>query len=373
VLLIKPTIKCNNHCSYCYEDPFRGKSLPEKPYNIDKILDVITKSKYHDMCLHGGEPTLLPLSDFEILLKAIFEKLGKSAIQTNGLLVNESHIELFKKYKTSIGLSIDGDGELNSARSSIEETNKLFSLIQTLQNEKISVSVISVINKRNGSRDKIPKLLDFITRASEIGINGRINPCYSGLKEFDLSKDELIYAYDKIIDHVLAKGYTWSPIYDMWNSLIGNKSVVCIFTGCDIFHTHSAEVVLGDGTITNCMRTSAKDLFIRYPVESKIRDEVLSKVSQENGGCEKCEYWFACHGGCPTTALDNDWRNRTTFCELFKFIFKKLSLIQKSFSVKKLDKEQPKKGDIQCATGEHTDGIEHIDGDVRHLDSGRSV
>ena len=64
-------------------------------------------------CMHGGECTLIDRSDFETILKKMYQLQGKSSIQTNAYEIDNDLIRLFKKYKTSVGVSIDRDGKLN--------------------------------------------------------------------------------------------------------------------------------------------------------------------------------------------------------------------------------------------------------------------
>lgn len=141
--------------------------------------------------------------------------------------------------------------------------------------------------------------------------------------------------------------------------------MVCVFKECDIFHTVSAEVVLDDGSISNCMRVSSKGLYLRHPTEHKTRGDILSQVEQVDGGCKGCKFWKSCTGGCPSQAIDNDWRNRTALCSVYKEVFQLLSNIQSLGMGKTEDKKQV------CAGG-HSDGFEHLDGNVRHLDSNQA-
>jgi hypothetical protein len=34
----------------------------------------------------------------------------------------------------------------------------------------------------------------------------------------------------------------------------------------------------------------------------------------DQGGCKGCKYWSVCNGGCPSSGVDEDWRNRTIWC-----------------------------------------------------------
>ena len=62
----------------------------------------------NSICAHGGEPLILPKQELEKILKFAFDKTGQSSIQTNGTLIDDDHILMFKRYKTGVGISIDG-------------------------------------------------------------------------------------------------------------------------------------------------------------------------------------------------------------------------------------------------------------------------
>jgi uncharacterized protein len=368
MILVKPTIECNARCRYCYENGFRSTGDIVK-YDPEKVKRVINESRDHDMSLHGGEPLFIGKAAVKDLLDLIYKKTGKSGIQTNGILVDDEYVEMFKAYKTNVGISIDGPGNLNRFRYDGETTSKVISTISKLRNAGVPVSVIMVLSKANGLKDELPILQNFIAYLSDMGITGRINPCISGVVGVDLDESQLVVAYDELLRFVLERGYSWSPFYDMWNSLQCSSQVVCTFKGCDIFNTPSCEVVLGDGTVTNCMRVSQKDLFYRANNRMNVRDQILSQVGQDNWGCKGCEYWYACHGGCPTHAVNDDWRNRTRLCMLYKHLFFVISGYQKAFKVQ----GKTPAGSDKCVQYDvdHSDGVEHIDNYTRHLDSGK--
>jgi len=69
------------------------------------------------------------------------------------------------------------------------------------------------------------------------------------------------------------------------------------------------------------MRTNQEYILLRHPVKMDIRNEILAETPQEFGGCQGCKYWTACYGGCPSGAINNDWRNRTYLCPLWKALF----------------------------------------------------
>ena len=365
-LLLKPTLACNMNCQYCYENKFRQETHPKVEYDLDATLDAINKApEKKEIVLHGGEPLILPKRDVERILSAIYKKTGRSALQTNGSLIDSEYMGMFEKYKTSVGLSLDGTGKLNRYRADGKTTSKLFSSLLEMKSRKIKLSVIAVISKANAETDELlDKFEQFIATLSELKITGRIHPCFPDY-ECGLDEGRLIEVYKRLAWFITSHGWRWSPFTDMWNSLRGDIHVVCVFKECDIFHTVSAEVVLDDGSVSNCMRVSSKGLYLRYPAEYKTRGDILSQVEQADGGCKDCEFWENCTGGCPSQAIDNDWRNRTVLCSMYKEVFQLLSNIQ-SFGVGKSEVNK------QPCGAEKQRGVEHLDGDTRHLDSGRT-
>ena len=66
--------------------------------------------------IFGGEPLLVPEHVLEELWAFGLERFGTNGIQTNGTLINDRHIALFKKYKVYVGISVDGPDDLNDVR-----------------------------------------------------------------------------------------------------------------------------------------------------------------------------------------------------------------------------------------------------------------
>lgn len=341
-------------------------------YNLPAILAAMEQQakiqKEHTRFgLHGGEILCIPRQDMEALLAKSHELTGCSSIQTNATLIDDDYIGLFKKYQTHVGISLDGPGELSSYRMSTQEADRINALFPRLHNEGIGTSIICVISKSNaGTPQKRRRLKDWLLWLSEMGISGRINPCGGpGTAGCVLSMGDLIACYLDLAELTIKKGLSWSPFVDMAKRARG-ESAVCTFMDCDPYHTDSAIVILNNGSLSNCMRTNQKDIILRHPSKHNTRDELLQEIPQEYKGCKGCEYWYACHGGCPSAAIDGDWRNRAELCPLHKAMFRFYANLMKAIQLNKRSCDQQTGHRDSHKDTPHIDSRKHTDTGGKH-------
>lgn len=340
-------LNCNGECASCYERTIRERGLPAYDIKailktIDGIIKVESKKEKRQRCyhvgLHGGEPLILRIRDLERLLKKIYNFWEDTGIQTNGTLITDKHIELFKKYKTNIGISLDGDtAEMNRGRWNHfkrsddfiqEKTDLVLENMRKCKKAKLNLNCIIVLRKYNAQPEMIPELLKFIVRLyKEFGIR-HINtiPCtvYDKKKqgEEQLTNKELGFVF-RMLESLKwdFPDLIWQPYHDIVDMMLGYLDQTCIFNECDPFHTIAEQAINYCGSITNCLRSGAAVDGIQIladDVYSLERYAMLQQVSQELGGCKDCRFWHLCYGGCPGTGIDNDWRNRSRFCEAWK-------------------------------------------------------
>src|SRR5436305_9846469 len=118
-------VACNIACAYCYQDPQRdaGNVNVQARYSLD-AMKAAAERRPGPVTLFGGEPLMLPLPDLAELLRWGAERPGGVGIQTNGTLVTDAHVSLFRTYRVRVGISVDGPDELNDQRrqGSLERT-----------------------------------------------------------------------------------------------------------------------------------------------------------------------------------------------------------------------------------------------------------
>lgn len=330
-ILIKPTMRCQSNCVYCYEDSLRkeGKFMD---YDLDKVLKAMEAAHKRfgdtDICFHGGEILTLPKTDLEKLFKKAFELNKRTSIQTNGLLVDEDIIKMFKKYKTSVGLSMDGPDELNLGRwrtKNRERTDKVIKTIYKMKIEKISVGLITVITRFNCLPAQRKKFKDFILEMKSIKCpSGRMNPVIAQA-DYVPTIDEYKEFYLDMCDFILSDPrLQWQPFRDIIDNLMGYAQSTCIYHQCDFFWTNSAHVILGDGLVRNCMKTVLVFNVFQGKEASKVRYDALFHTPREHGGCKGCRYWSICSGLCPSEGIDGDWRNRSYVCEVYYALYERI-------------------------------------------------
>lgn len=318
-------VKCNLKCTYCYEDPMRLAGNFAKPFDFDRVAKSINQS----FTVFGGEPLLLEFNKLEGLFELGFNRYGSNGVQSNGSLIEQKHIDLFKKYNVSVGISIDGPGQLNDARrigtleKTREATYKTEKAIEALVEAGIIPSLIITLHKMNVSR--LDALLAWFDYLDLLGIcNIRLH-----LLEIDneVTRNELYLSDEETISalFVLANRSYNNLRFDLFEEirlLLSGKpeSTSCTWHGCDPYTTPAVQGIEGDGSLSNCGRTNKEGVnFRKSDTSGHERQLSLYHTPQEYKGCKGCRFFVMCKGHCPGTT--QDWRDRTEHCEILKALF----------------------------------------------------
>lgn len=320
-------VRCNLSCKYCYENPTR---LHEKaqPVQLEHMLATL-KNVGPNFTVFGGEPLLTPLP----LLERFF-KNGGNGVQTNGTMITERHIELFKKYNVHVGVSVDGPDEMNDARviGDLETTRKAteatHTAIRRLLENRIGMSLIITLHKLNVSEERRPRFKKWVKYLESIGVpDVRFHLLENDdADDIKLSEEESIAAVLDLLQFVQTLNTLKVDLFDeMERSLKGEDNVVCIWDGCDPYTTPAVQAVDADGSLSNCQRTYKDGVpYRKADSRGNERQLALWHTPQEYGGCKGCRFFSACKGECPGTGIGGDWRNRTEHCGTLKAIFAEL-------------------------------------------------
>jgi uncharacterized protein len=330
-------VNCNIACQYCYQNPQRDAGNFTKAYDLDAMKAAILRNG-GSFILFGGEPLLMPEADLEDLWAWGLEHFGHNGVQTNGVLINETHIRLFKQYKVHVGISIDGPGELNDVRWSgtlartRQATAKTEAAIARLCKEGLSPGLIVTLHRHNARAENLPMMQDWFRYLDSIGVeSARLHTLEVESpvirQRYALSAEENVRALVSFA--ALEKELTrlkFDVFRDMENLLLGqDHGAACVWTACDPYTTAAVQGVEGHGQSSNCGRTNKDGVdFTKADRPGYERYLALYHTPQDYGGCQGCRFFLMCKGQCPGTAIDGDWRNRTEHCETWKQLFRLL-------------------------------------------------
>lgn len=116
LVILQPTSFCNIDCSYCYVPDRQVKGLMSMEVMsrvLDSLVDEKMLSSRCTVCWHAGEPLAAGKRYLEEAFAITTEKLGRHTklqltIQTNGTLIDDEWIELFRRFDVRVGVSLDG-------------------------------------------------------------------------------------------------------------------------------------------------------------------------------------------------------------------------------------------------------------------------
>lgn len=316
-------------CSYCYEGAVRRASENAGPKRIDHeaIQATLEASGGDGFSLFGGEPLLASLEDIERLWAYGLERYGTNGVQTGGRPITEAHLELFRRYKVSVGFSIDGPEELNDARraGSIEQTREAtahsIAMLRRCLAEGIECSLIVTLHRLNAAPGRLPRLLEWFRELDAAGLSqARLH-----ILEVDgpgaalaLTTDENVRAlWSAHRLEAKLQRLRFDVFADLRKKLLDpSASVTCIWEACDPWTTPAVHGIEADGSRSLCQRVH-KDGRQWVPMSTgstRIRQAVLWATPQGDGGCRDCRFFLQCAGQCPGTAIDGDWRKRSRDC-----------------------------------------------------------
>lgn len=170
-VVLQPTPFCNIACKYCYL-PQRNDTSSMSLDTVRAVFEKVFASGWSQPWLtviwHAGEPLVMPASYYEAAF-ALIEELRpdgmevRHAIQTNGMLINTTWCEFFKRWNVGLGVSIDGPQHIHDihrvTRKGRGTFDKTIAGIRLLRQEQVSFHVISVLSTQGMAAPE--EMLDF--------------------------------------------------------------------------------------------------------------------------------------------------------------------------------------------------------------------
>jgi uncharacterized protein len=125
-VLLKIVSRCNLDCSYCYvyqmgDESWR--SLPKRwSISVQELviaqLGALMRAQGQpfSVVLHGGEPLLLGVTRLGSFFASLRRELGSACgigIQTNGVLISPSLLDVCAEHSVTLSVSLDGPSEVH--------------------------------------------------------------------------------------------------------------------------------------------------------------------------------------------------------------------------------------------------------------------
>jgi uncharacterized protein len=120
-ILLKVASRCNLDCSYCYIYHMGDEGWRTQPTRMARQTQALValelgalmraQGRPFSIVLHGGEPLLLGAPQLEHLFSVLRAELGTNcgiSIQTNGVLITRTILDLCSRFDVTLSVSLDG-------------------------------------------------------------------------------------------------------------------------------------------------------------------------------------------------------------------------------------------------------------------------
>jgi len=190
--VLKLHSRCDLACDHCYvyehaDTSWRGKPARVSAETLRQTARRIAEHAFaHDLpvvrvVLHGGEPLLAGAGTIRLAAEALRAELGRACaldlrIQTNGVRLDESFLDLFDAHSIKVGISLDGDRAANDrhrryadGRSSHDQVLRAVALLNQPRYRHLYAGLLCTVDVRNDPlavyaalRDLDPPAMDFL-------------------------------------------------------------------------------------------------------------------------------------------------------------------------------------------------------------------
>lgn len=347
--LLKVASRCNINCDYCYMYNHLDQGWKSQPklmsdetmYQAAQQIYLYAQKYQLDriaIVYHGGEPLLMPtqkLADHAALLKSLLPDVTvEFSLQTNGILLKDSDIGIFRKAGIQISLSLDGPSTANDkhrldhqGKSSYANTVAALSLLE--KNSDIFSGVIAVIDPENDPQDllkyfaerKIPQLDFLLPDANFLTLPpGRIEAPnrYADwlVRVFDVWFDQYPMLKIRTFDAILSSLLGVPSETDGFG--FGDVSLITIETDGS-YHDLDVLKITGEGT--SLCTGGVYNKTIEEAVLSEQVDKHRKMLRKEGlcQTCQTCPVVDVCGGGAvPHRYGENGFENTSIYCHELK-------------------------------------------------------
>ncbi len=323
-LIIKVASTCNLSCDYCYFSRSENLKTDQRILPMELLRATIAHTaeycKQNDLgdfvfCWHGGEPLLAGYDFYESIIELQRDFFPKkvqidNVIQTNGMLLTDRWVDLFKRHDFQVALSLDGPAAINDLRRKTKNgrgtSRYLVDRIELLKRNAYPVRILAVITPEavplgkeiyKYFRDLGCCWMDFlypICNWIDNTFDKQIDPCDPGKFLCDV--------FDAWIEEGNPDVYV-RTLHDWCMLIMGGQTITCHSrTDCSYVLTINTDgsvhvcddlAPYTDSLLGHIMSDSFSDIEVN---ENLKRLENMSALFGKE--CSECEYFPVCRGGC---------------------------------------------------------------------------
>lgn len=345
-VIFRPTNSCNLRCTYCYDknnhketvNKLREKATEiflKEENNILKTLSILFQDeKEPHIIFHGGEPLLIDTKVLDDFCEKIKKQTNVTfSIQTNGTLIDDKVIELFKKHNFKVGISLDGCNEYqNASRIFPNGLNSFKTIIQKLkklQDSNVKFGIIMSITKSHINGEK--ELYDFI---GDNNFSCNIRPVFSSDPKINvMSSEEYVKFFMNLFDiwfNDENKKVRTHQILELYQALKSELDSNFYERTCNNSNRCFKDFISLDiyGNLYACNRLYGIDKFYYGNFKNDTLIDVNERIdllleernNAINKSCSNCDLLDKCYGGCPAESYDmyKDILHPTEYCKIKK-------------------------------------------------------
>lgn len=320
-VIVKVTNACDFACHYCsVGEPPKIQTINIETIKsmVDGLPELLNKIGDEDISIlwHGGEPLLMSIDFYREAMDYAKSHLSEYnlsfKIQSNGYLIDEKWIELFREYKVNVGISLDGYQELHDGNRRTKSGEPTFAVVMQkialLREADIHPGVLMVLNTADPI--DVDRLFSFI---QDNALSCKLHAVYpSGRAQLRQDITPIFQSYIDMMKYLFRKMMECEtdvhidPLTDMLEAVITDRHMgECSYAGsCGVEFVCLFE----DGGVSFCGRNAndfglsygdlhSKSLCELYYSENAKRIRSRQKKLRETI-CAGCEDYELCRGGC---------------------------------------------------------------------------
>lgn len=342
-IMLKPASgRCNMRCKYCfYHSLTDGREIADfgcmtqdtARRVIDSALKLADGESIY-FSFQGGEPLIAGKSFFQGFTEYVRKSNRQNckihyALQTNGTLIDDDWIKLFKDNGFLVGLSLDGDRDGNRFRMDADYApvfNRVSETARALQAAGVDFNILAVVTGRTAAH--IENIYRYFTSCGFKYL--QFIPC---LRPFgDSSEGELYMTPPQYADYLirLFNLYVKDYVDGRYTSIRHFDNMVRLFLGqraeqCGMEgHCTHQFVIEGNGNVYPCDFYCTDEWLLGNIADTDFcelahSDKAIQFISESLDvpeRCKQCSYYKVCRGGgCKRSRSDRD------YCAAYKTFF----------------------------------------------------